>query len=104
MGDKGGYRQISKTLNACAFEDYLSTQRARLPKLEDVDQISPRVIRVLGQNAGKVGKRYLYMSDSASVVDSASSSHCKARIPTLWGQARRGSSSIPAKVSLNGQI
>ncbi|KAK2767076.1 hypothetical protein FQN54_006395 [Arachnomyces sp. PD_36] len=50
---KGGYRQINKTLNACAFEDYLSTQQARLPKLEDVEQLSPRVIRVLGQNAGK---------------------------------------------------
>jgi hypothetical protein len=51
---QGGYRQINKTLNACAFEDYLSMQQARLPKLEDVEQLSPRVIRVLGQNAGKV--------------------------------------------------
>ena len=53
MGE-GGYRQINKTLNACAFEDYLSTQQKRLPKLADVEQVSPRVIRVLGQNAGKV--------------------------------------------------
>jgi len=51
---QGGYRQINKTLNACAFEDYLSTQQARLPKLGDVEQLSPRVIRLLGQNAGKV--------------------------------------------------
>lgn len=51
---QGGYRQINKTLNACAFEEYLSKQQATLPKLEDVEQISPRVIRVLGQNAGKV--------------------------------------------------
>jgi hypothetical protein len=51
---KGGYRQINKTLNICAFEDYLSTQQARLPKLKDVEQISPRVLRVLGQNPGKV--------------------------------------------------
>ena len=51
---RGGYQQINKALNACAFEDYLSTQLQRLPHLEDVEQISPRVIRVLGQNAGKV--------------------------------------------------
>ena len=50
---KGGYRQINKTLNVCAFEDYLSKQQAHL-QLEDVEQLSPRVIRVLGQNAGKV--------------------------------------------------
>lgn len=53
MGD-GGYRQINKTLNACAFDDYLSTQQSRLPKLLDVEHLSPRVIRVLGQNPGKV--------------------------------------------------
>ena len=54
---QGGYRQINKTLNICAFEDYLSTQQAYLPKLENVEQLSPRVIRVLGQNAGKVFMR-----------------------------------------------
>ncbi len=53
MGE-GGYRQINKTLNACAFEEYLSTQQKCLPKLADVDQVSPRVLRVLGQNPGKV--------------------------------------------------
>lgn len=53
MGE-GGYRQINKTLDICAFDDYLATQQSRLPKLLDVEQISPRVIRVLGQNAGKV--------------------------------------------------
>ncbi|KAH8726148.1 metallo-beta-lactamase superfamily protein [Phaeosphaeriaceae sp. PMI808] len=53
MGE-GGYRQINKTLNVCAFDNYLVTQHSRLPKLLDVEQLSSRVIRVLGQNAGKV--------------------------------------------------
>jgi hypothetical protein len=52
----GGYRQINKTLNICVFENYLDIQQARLPKLRDVEQLSPRVIRVLGQNHGKVIK------------------------------------------------
>lgn len=52
--NQGGYRQINKTLNICAFEDYLETQQAHLPKLADVEQCSPRVIRILGQNAGQV--------------------------------------------------
>ncbi|EXJ89637.1 hypothetical protein A1O3_02704 [Capronia epimyces CBS 606.96] len=51
--DKGGYRQINKSLNICAFEDYLESQTARLPPLADVEQCSPRVLRVLGQNPGK---------------------------------------------------
>ncbi|KAF3763203.1 metallo-beta-lactamase superfamily protein [Cryphonectria parasitica EP155] len=50
---KGGYRQINKALNICAFEDYLESQTTLLPPLEDVEHISPRVIRVLGQNPGK---------------------------------------------------
>ncbi|KAI8944957.1 beta-lactamase-like protein [Xylaria longipes] len=51
--NKGGYRQINKTLNICAFEDYLESQQSHLPELPDVEQISPRVLRILGQNAGK---------------------------------------------------
>nr|UWK21942.1 metallo-beta-lactamase domain protein [Trichoderma calamagrostidis] len=52
MGE-GGYRQINKSLIACAFDEYLTAQQSRLPNLLDVEQLSPRVIRVLGQNAGK---------------------------------------------------
>jgi hypothetical protein len=53
-GGKGGYKQINKTLNVCAFDEYLDAQQAHLPELKDVEQVSPRVLRVLGQNAGKV--------------------------------------------------
>lgn len=51
---RGGYKQINKALNICAFEDYLEAQQSSLPEIGDVEQISPRVLRVLGQNAGKV--------------------------------------------------
>ncbi|KAF9769442.1 Atrochrysone carboxyl ACP thioesterase AgnL7 [Fusarium sp. DS 682] len=49
----GGYKQINKALNVSVFEDYLQSQQSQLPQLPDVQQLSPRVIRILGQNAGK---------------------------------------------------
>ena len=54
QNDKGGYRQINKALNICAFDAYLNSQTARLPQLENVEQLTPRVLRILGQNPGKV--------------------------------------------------
>lgn len=53
--DKGGYRQINKSLNICAFDDYLNGQTANLPTLASVEQLTPRVLRILGQNPGRVG-------------------------------------------------
>lgn len=59
---KGGYRQINKTLNICAFEDYLEAQLSTLPYIPDVEQITPRVLRVLGQNSGKVSEDILILT------------------------------------------
>ncbi len=69
MGE-GGYLQINKSLNADAFDEYLSTQQARLPFLPDVGRISPLVTRVLGFNPGKVsniGVRFSKVGPSHSV-------------------------------------
>jgi len=57
--DKGGYRQINKSLNICAFYDYLEGQTARLPQLANVEQLTPNVLRILGQNPGKVNSLLL---------------------------------------------
>ncbi|KAL8743163.1 MAG: hypothetical protein Q9190_004458 [Brigantiaea leucoxantha] len=52
-GGEGGYRQINKNFNACAFDDYLSSQTSHLPSLPNTERLSPRVLRVLGGNPGK---------------------------------------------------
>jgi hypothetical protein len=59
LSGEGGYRQINKALNICAFEDYLKAQQKCMSKLLDVEQISPRVIRILGQNPGKVSPNFV---------------------------------------------
>ncbi|KAI4244696.1 MAG: hypothetical protein L6R40_002900 [Gallowayella cf. fulva] len=52
-GGEGGYRQINKNFNVCAFDDYLASQTSHLPSLPNTERISPNVIRVLGGNPGK---------------------------------------------------
>ena len=80
--NRGGYRQINKALNICAFEDYLEAQQSILPEIVDVEQISPRVIRILGQNAGQVIPKNLQSHMSAASND-GSSSRFKEQTPTL---------------------
>lgn len=66
--DKGGYRQINKSLNICVFEEYLKGQTANLPKLENVEQVSSRVLRVLGQNPGKVSFKCMLQACIAMIL------------------------------------
>lgn len=84
--DKGGYRQINKALNICAFDDYLKSQVASLPRLSNVEQITPRVLRVLGQNPGKV--EAVWEMIRAKVCANQNSSRSKARTRLSSGQAK----------------
>lgn len=85
--DKGGYRQINKSLNICAFDDYLKSQVASLPRLSKVEQITPRVLRVLGQNPGKVRNRLENESSSRFMLINISS-RSKARTHSSSEQAK----------------
>nr|ANM86382.1 putative metallo-beta-lactamase [Cladonia uncialis subsp. uncialis]AUW31255.1 putative metallo-beta-lactamase [Cladonia uncialis subsp. uncialis] len=90
MGE-GGYIQINKSLNADAFDEYLSTQQSLLPFLPDVGRISPLVTRVLGFNPGKVsniGVRFSELGPSHSVgqLSLLALAALTLRIPN-WAQA-----------------
>jgi len=104
----GGYKQINKALNICAFEDYLEGQQANLPKLADVEQISPRVIRILGQNPGKVPiPTYLILFHPSFLLSSlltAQSSPSKAPTPTSSARGLPASSSTLAKAFPTGRL
>lgn len=52
--EKGGYRQINKSLNISAFDAYLNGQVANLAQLPNVEQVTPLVLRLLGQNPGRM--------------------------------------------------
>lgn len=72
--DKGGYRQINKSLNICAFDEYLKGQTARLPHVESVKQLTPRVLRILGQNPGKVNATFLCPQPNSHIMHVANAS------------------------------
>jgi hypothetical protein len=88
MGE-GGYKQINKALNVSAFKDYLETQQAQLPKLDNVQQLSPRVIRILGQNPGKVQKSDFYSVSSTHLDATDNSTYSIVHLPRYQYLYRR---------------
>lgn len=47
-------RSINQFVDVNAFEEYLNAQQKVLPVLPEVTDLSPRVIRILGDNPGPV--------------------------------------------------
>lgn len=41
-------------INECIWKEYLSAQEARIPPLADVEDVTSRVIRIMGGNPGSM--------------------------------------------------
>lgn len=100
--DKGGYRQINKSLNICVFEEYLRGQNANLPKLENVEQVSPRVLRVLGQNPGKVSSELMLQACTSIELMRLQSLLSRVQTRSSLVRVSKEYSSIPLVASRNG--
>ena len=100
--DKGGYRQINKSLNICVFEEYLKGQTTNLPKLANVEQVSSRVLRVLGQNPGKVSSIHILQFYTNTALTRLQSSLFRVRTRTSSAPASKDCSSTLPAASQNG--
>ncbi|KAJ5816542.1 hypothetical protein N7447_008775 [Penicillium robsamsonii] len=65
---EGGYRQINKALNICVFKDYLESQQRCLPTLLDVEELSPRVIRILGRTQADLFEQFTLQGTNTFIV------------------------------------
>lgn len=103
--NKGRYWQINKSLNICAFDEYLQGQTARLPHIESDEQLTPRVLRVLGQNPGKVNASSSYPTPSYHIIWGLMFLHSlriKELIHTSSAPANTDSSLTPVVASQHG--